>query len=410
MREYFSNTGNFHMKESSIVIIGAGLVGLASAYRLLLANPKLKVTVCEKEWQAASHQSGGNSGVIHSGVYYKPGSLKAKNCLKGREDLLRFCEEKNVAVRQIHKVIVAQTPGEEAYLRQLLSRAQSHGVPNARLVDAAELKGIEPDVLATAALYLPECHIVDYPSVAKALCREIERLGAELVFEEEIRDYKLGVLIGAKRTYQPNLVINCAGLYSDRIARLFVNEIDHQILPFRGEYYLVRREKQDLVKGLIYPVPDPQFPFLGVHLTPMLGGKVEAGPNAILAFAREGYRKWDIRLKDAKEILTYPGFWKMAGKYWKAGAYEMARSLSKRLFVRDVQRLMPALGEQDLVPGGAGIRAQVVLKDGTLMDDFAIKECESSIHVLNAPSPAATSCLSIGQTIAQKALSKLGNG
>jgi L-2-hydroxyglutarate oxidase LhgO len=388
------------------LVIGAGLVGLATAYQILSESPHLKVIICDKEKKPAFHQSGRNSGVVHSGVYYKPGSLKAKNCIEGKEELLRFCAGK-VSFREIHKVILARTPREEAYLLELESRAKANGIVDAELIGPEKLAEIEPHASATKALYLPSCQIIDYLAVAEELCKEIKAMGGEIVFGEEIREFKDDCVISSKSQYQCKIVINCAGLHSDRIAKACLGSAEHQILPFRGEYYLLKEERRSLVKGLIYPVPDPKSPFLGVHLTPMINGNVEAGPNAILATAREGYRRSDLNLRDFGEVLAYPGFWKMASRYWKAGAYEMIRSTSKRLFVRDVQQLVPAIQEKDLIPGGAGIRAQVVKRNGMLMDDFCIREDQNSIHVVNAPSPAATACLAIGRTIAAKAIERL---
>jgi (S)-2-hydroxyglutarate dehydrogenase len=394
-------------KPCDCFVIGAGLVGLATAYQLLMANPRLKVIVCEKEQKPAEHQSGRNSGVVHSGIYYKPGTLKAKNCMQGRADLLRYCQEMNLPILSIHKVIVAQTPREEAYLQELCSRAKSNGVPGVQVVGPDRLKEIEPNVRAARALYLPHCSVVDYRQVAEALCQAIRKAGGEIIFGEEIIDFQKGTVIGRNNSYQPRISINCAGLYSDRMAKVFMGFVEHRICPFRGEYYLLREDRRSLIKGMIYPVPDPRFPFLGVHLTPMVNGRVEAGPNAVLAFAREGYKRTDIKLGDLGELLAFPGFWKMALKYWKAGLYEMARSMSKYLFVRDVQHLVPSINGKDLMPGGSGIRAQVIKRDGTLMDDFAFMEDERSIHVINAPSPAATACFSIGRTIAEKAMSRM---
>ena len=395
------------LKQCDCLVIGAGLVGLATASQLLRTNPRLKVIVCEKEEKPAEHQSGRNSGVVHSGIYYKPGTLKAKNCMQGRADLLKYCQESSLPVLSIHKVIVAQTPSEEAYLQELCSRAKANGVPGVQVVGPERLKEIEPNVRAAKALYLPECSVVDYRMVADSLCKEIQKAGGEIIFGEEIVEFHKGTVIGKANTYQPRVSINCAGLYSDRIARIFMGFVEHRICPFRGEYYLLREDRRSLIQGMIYPVPDPRFPFLGVHLTPMVNGRIEAGPNAVLAFAREGYKRTDIKLNDLGELMAFPGFWKMAFKYWKAGLYEMVRSTSKYLFVRDVQRLVPVIEGKDLVQGGSGIRAQVIKKDGTLMDDFAFMEDESSIHVINAPSPAATACFSIGRTIAEKALVRL---
>lgn len=394
-------------KQCDCLVIGAGLVGLATAYQLLKTNPSLKVIVCDKEQKPAEHQSGRNSGVVHSGIYYKPGSQKAKNCMKGRADLIAYCQQANLPILQMHKVIVAQTLREEAYLEELKERASANGVCGVEVVGPERLQEIEPHVRAAKALHLPKCYVVDYKLVAASICREIEKLGSEIVFNEEIQNTQNGTVIGSRSTYQPKVTINCAGLYSDRIAKKFLGRVQHQICPFRGEYYVLKEDRRSLVRGMVYPVPDPRFPFLGVHLTPMVNGQVEAGPNAVLAFAREGYSRKNINLGDLGGLISFPGFWIMGMKYWKAGVYEMARSMSKGLFVRDVQKLVPEINGKDLVRGGAGIRAQVINRDGSLMDDFAILEDEHSIHVINAPSPAATACFSIGQTIAEKVFSRL---
>lgn len=388
------------------IVIGAGLIGLSTAYQILLRNPTLKIVVCDKEKKPAFHQSGRNSGVVHSGVYYKAGSLKAKNCVQGRKELLHFCEGR-VRIENIHKVILAKSPREIAYLEELKLRADANGVPGVQIIGSEKLSEIEPHASALKALYLPFCQIIDYSAVADEFCREIKRMGGVIVFEEEFLRFQDKTVICSKNEYQSKIVINCAGLHSDRIGRAFLGYLDHRILPFRGEYYLLRDERRSLVKGLIYPVPDPKFPFLGVHLTPMISGKVEAGPNAILATAREGYRRSDVLLRDLRDIFSYPGFWKMAARYWRAGAYEIVRSCSKTLFAKDVQKLVPEIEERDLIPGGAGIRAQVVKRDGKLMDDFCICEDQNSIHVINAPSPAATACFAIGKSVAEKALSRL---
>ncbi|MBF8262514.1 MAG: hydroxyglutarate oxidase [Parachlamydiales bacterium] len=395
------------MKQCDCFVIGAGLVGLATAYQLLKERPHLKLIVGEKEIKPAQHQSGRNSGVVHSGIYYKPGSQKAKNCMQGRADLLKYCQESRLPILPIHKVIVAQTPREEAYLEELQQRAKANGVPGVQVVGPDRLKEIEPHVRAAQALYLPQCQVVDYQAVAESLCNTIEKMGGEVIFGEKILDLQKNTVIGSRNCYQPRVTINCAGLFSDRLAKIFMGSIEHRICPFRGEYYLLSENKRSLVKGMIYPVPDPRFPFLGVHLTPMVNGRVEAGPNAVLALAREGYRRSDFKFGDMGELLAFPGFWIMAARYWKAGMYEMARSFSKTLFVKDVQRLVPDIEDRDLVRGGAGIRAQVIKRDGSLMDDFAILEDQRSIHVINAPSPAATACFSIGRTIAGKAMARL---
>lgn len=390
--------------QKDVIIAGAGIVGLATAYQLLRSKPHLKVLILEKESGPALHQTGRNSGVVHTGVYYKPGSLKAKNCIEGRKELLKFCDTENIHYQKKYKLIVATRSEEKLKLQEILSRGQTNGVPGIKLLSKEQVLEIEPEVNALEALFIPECHIISYREVAKALCNWIQKNGGEIIFNEPIEEArsegKECAVIGKNKSYKSHFFINCTGLYSDRIARASLGKIDHQILPFRGEYYELVEEKRRLVQGLIYPVPDPKFPFLGVHLTPMVDGKVEAGPNAILAFAREGYRKTDFNWKDTKEVLSYSGFWQMAYKYWKAGAYEMVRSFSKQIFLRDLQRLVPAIEAKDLHPGGCGIRAQVVTKEGKLLDDFAFLQEKNMLHVLNAPSPAATASFSIGRYLA----------
>jgi len=396
---------------TDIVIAGAGIVGLTTAYQIKKMRPSLKVKVLEKEAGPALHQTGRNSGVVHTGVYYKPGSLKAKNCIEGRKELLHFCNEHTIAYQKKQKLIVATDPKEFPRLREIYNRGKENGVPNIRLISQAEVKELEPNITAIEALLVPECHIIDYKKVASSLCNWILRNDGEILFNEpvfEIRQERGGCkIIGKKSDYQSRFFINCTGLFSDRIAKASSHPALHQIIPFRGEYYEIASEKQHLVQSLIYPVPNPNFPFLGVHLTPMICGKLEAGPNAILALAREGYRKKDFNWKDIKEFLGYPGFWKMAARYWKAGAYEIARSFSKELFLRDLRRFAPSIDEKDLIPGGIGIRAQVVTREGKLLDDFSFCEEGNSLHVLNAPSPAATASFAIGQTLAKMAIKGL---
>ncbi|HSX10421.1 MAG TPA: L-2-hydroxyglutarate oxidase [Chlamydiales bacterium] len=389
------------MRNPNVIIIGAGIVGLATAYQILRSNPQLKVTILEKEVGPAMHQTGRNSGVVHSGIYYKPGSLKAKNCIAGRKELLSFCDENGVGYQTIHKLIVATRSEELPKLNEIFARGQANGVPSS-LIGKERIKEIEPHVDALEAIWIPKCQIIDYKEVAKALCSWLRNAGAEIIFREEVKKIESGRVVGLNGTYQAEAIINCAGLHSDRLALSCSGGIQHQILPFRGEYYELVPERAHLVRGLIYPVPDPQFPFLGVHLTRMVNGKVEAGPNAVLALAREGYRKSDICFRDLGRVLAYRGFWKMALNYWKAGVYEMARSFSKQLFLRDLRRLVPAIEEKDLRPGGCGIRAQVVTREGRLLDDFALLQEKNTIHVMNAPSPAATASFSIGRTIAEK--------
>lgn len=389
---------------TDVVIVGAGIVGLATAYQILCLKPNWTVRILEKECKPALHQTGRNSGVVHTGVYYKPGSLKAKNCIQGRKELLAFCDAEGVPYQKMHKLIVATKTTELESLEEILRRGEANQVPGLRRLSKEAVQEIEPNVNALQALYIPECHIIDYKAVADALCKWIQKRGGAIEFSEPLinirKEGSICLSTGKNREYRSRFFINCTGLHSDRIALSTTSNVEHKILPFRGEYYELNPEKKGVVNGLIYPVPDPAFPFLGVHLTPMINGKVEAGPNAVLAFAREGYQKTDFKLKDLADTLSYPGFWRMAAKYWRAGAYEMARSMSKKLFLNDLQRLVPSIQETDLHPGGAGIRAQVVTKEGKLLDDFAFLQDQNILHVLNAPSPAATASFSIGRVLA----------
>ncbi len=363
-------------------------------------HPSWKILILEKEPIAASHQTGHNSGVVHSGIYYKPGSLKAKNCLQGRKQLLAFCERHQIPHKKIHKLIVAHRKEQIPRLREIQSRGEAHQIPGLRRLNQKEVLEIEPHVEAVEALFLPECHIVDYKQVARVLIDELKKQGVEILCNEEVLEVKkegANCFIHTNRQIlSSSTFINCAGLHSDRL----VNS-SHRILPFRGEYYEIAPSQRNIVKGLIYPVPDPRFPFLGVHLTPMIDGRLKAGPNAILALSREGYKKGTLNRKDLWETLTYTGFWKMALRYWKAGLYEIARAASVTLFLRDLQQLVPSLKEKDLLPGPSGVRAQLVTREGRLLDDFAFHREGNILHVLNAPSPAATACFSIGQTLAE---------
>ncbi len=394
--------------QSNVIIIGAGIVGLATAYQLSKKRPDWKIVILEKESQVAAHQTGHNSGVVHSGVYYKPGSLKAKNCIDGKKELLSFCEEHQIPVQKLGKVIVATKPQELEALQEIERRGIANQIPGLEMIGPERLKEIEPHVKAIKALWIPDSYIIHYPAVAKTLADLLMKSGVTLLLGTEVKGIQTSLSGTTVETTQgvfhSQYLINCAGLHSDRIARkaLSVEEMTHQILPFRGEYYQLVEEKRRLVKGLIYPVPDPKFPFLGVHLTRMINGGVEAGPNAVLALAREGYKKGDFSPKDCLNYLRYSGFWKMAFRYWKVGMYELYRSWSKTAFLNDLQQLIPEIEEKDLLPGGSGVRAQVVTKEGKMLDDFAIVTEHRSVHVLNAPSPAATASFSIGRTIAEK--------
>lgn len=393
------------MKQFDVIIIGAGIVGLATALQLLKKKPALSLAILEKESTPACHQTGHNSGVIHSGIYYKPGSSKAKNCREGIDALLEFCHEKNIPYKRVGKVIVALKEEELPRLEELERRGKANGVAGLRMISKEELKEIEPSATALKALYSPGTGIIDYVKVAYAYAEEIKRLGGSIFFNSKVikcvNQETKKVLITDKQEFSAPLIINCSGVQADRVANLSLPEISSkQIIPFRGEYYELIPEKRDLIKGLIYPVPNPKFPFLGVHLSKTIDGRVEAGPNAILALSREGYKKTDYNLKDISDLLTYQGFWAMAFRYWKIGLYEMYRSFSKKAFLASLQKLVPSLNEEDLMPAEAGVRSQVVLPNGTMQDDFMIVQRPGMIHVLNAPSPAATASLAIGKTIA----------
>lgn len=393
------------------IIVGGGAVGLATALQLKTQNLKLKVVVIEKEPVVANHQTGNNSNVIHSGIYYKPGSLKAKNCIHGYNLLIDFCRKYDVPFDLCGKVIVATDEKELPLLKTIHDRGQQNGLQNLKMLKAEQLKEYEPHVAGIAGIHVPQTGIVDYRVVAEKYAEVLQQNGGELRLGEKVIDVKLGAndvtVVTPKSTYTGKLMVNCAGLYSDKIARLTSQKIDVKIIPFRGEYYKLRREKEYLVKTLIYPVPDPNFPFLGVHFTTMVGGGVECGPNAVLAFAREGYKKSDINLFELSETLTWPGFRKVVSKYWRAGLGEMYRSYSKTAFTQALQKLLPEIREEDLIVGGAGVRAQACDRTGGLLDDFLIVEDKQVINVCNAPSPAATSSLSIGQTVADWAKKRL---
>ncbi len=397
------------MKTFDITIIGAGIVGLATAYRLLQNNPELKILILEKENGIAKHQTGNNSGVIHSGIYYKPGSLKARNCRSGYRMLLEFCDSHNIEYEICGKLIVAKTPAEENILQNIYRRGIENGLENLSVISQNEIKDYEPNAVGYKAIYVPQTGIIDFKTVAEKYAEIITHSGGQIVFQQTVQDIKnstKGVeVITQNATYFSSKLISCAGLYSDRIARLTNPDLKIRIIPFRGEYYKLRSEKSGMVKSLIYPVPDVRFPFLGVHFTKLIHGGVEVGPNAVLSFKREGYEKFSFDFKDFIETFTWPGFYKVIGKYWKMGIGEFYRSFSKKAFVKELKKLVPAVDENDLEKGGAGVRAQACDLTGGLIDDFYFAENENVIHVLNAPSPAATASLAIGDFIAKKILS-----
>jgi L-2-hydroxyglutarate oxidase len=393
---------------ADVVIVGGGIVGLATSLQLLRQNPSLKITILEKENEVAKHQTGNNSGVIHSGIYYKPGSLKATNCIRGYTLLIDFCRQHEVPFDLCGKIIVATEEKELPLLQNLFARGQQNGLQDLKMLHAGQLREIEPHVAGIAGISVPQTGIVDYKKVAQKYAEQIQKLGGEIILGEQVIDIQLttdqAVVVTQKKSYSSKLIINCAGLYSDKIARLTSNQVPVKIIPFRGEYYKLKKEKEYLVKNLIYPVPNPDFPFLGVHFTRMMKGGVEAGPNAVLAFSREGYKKSDINLSELAESLAWPGFQKVAFKYWKTGMGEMYRSFSKAAFTKALQKLLPEIREQDLEDGGAGVRAQACDRTGGLVDDFIIVEDKRVINVCNAPSPAATSSLAIGETVSTLAL------
>jgi L-2-hydroxyglutarate oxidase len=394
-----------------VVIVGGGIVGLATGYKLISARPDLKIAILEKESQLAMHQTANNSGVIHSGLYYKPGSLKAINCIKGYHELVNFCKEEKIPYEITGKVVVATRESQRPLLTMLLERGLQNGLTGTRKITLEELKEYEPYCTGVGAIHVPQTGIVDYLQVALAYGRKIMQQGGGVFLDHKVLEINqkdsINYIETSNGVFQTKLVVNCAGLYSDKVARMNDKSIDDvKIIPFRGEYFKLKEDREYLVKNLIYPVPDPNFPFLGVHFTRMKKGGVEAGPNAVLAFKREGYKNTQVNFAEFAETLTWPGFQKVAGKYWKTGLGELYRSFSKSAFTKALQELIPDIQESDLVEGGAGVRAQACDRTGGLLDDFAIRESEFAINVLNAPSPAATSSLSIGGTVSEMVLKR----
>jgi L-2-hydroxyglutarate oxidase len=394
------------IKTYDLVIVGGGIVGLASAWRILQAHPGLRLAVVEKEPTLASHQTGRNSGVIHSGIYYKPGSYKASLCLQGYAELLDFAREYGVAHDICGKVIVATEEAELPRLTALKERAEQNGLMGIEELDPRALREIEPESTGLAALRVPQTGIIDYPAVCERLADQIRALGGEIRLGERV----IGIsgrrgdkgLRTSKDALRGAFLLNCGGVYSDKLARLEGVDPGMSIIPFRGEYYALKAGAPPLVRHLIYPVPDPAFPFLGVHFTRMIAGGTECGPNAVLALGRESYGKFQVNIPETFEIFANPGFRALATKHWRMGLMEMRRSLSKALFTAALQRLVPRVTAPMLEPIDAGIRAQAMRNDGTLVDDFAFAEGDGSLHVLNAPSPAATASLAIGSRIADR--------
>ena len=394
-------------KSYDIIIIGGGIIGLATAMTLSKRFPKLTISVFDKEKELAQHQTGHNSGVIHSGIYYKPGSLKAINCIEGSRKLIAFCDENTISYKMCGKVIVATSESEIPALEELHRRGTANGVAGLKMISADELKDYEPYANGIKALLSPNTGIIDYVQVSLGYAKVFKENGGDIQTSTKVESVikKDGLLNIETSTglFKASYVINCAGLYSDVIARMMGDTNDIRIIPFRGEYFMLSEEAAEMVQGLIYPVPNPEFPFLGVHFTNTIHGEVEAGPNAVFAFAREGYSKTKINISETFDTLKFSGFWNMTAKYWSRGMQEFYRSLSKKAFVRSLQKLIPAIEEKHLAAGGSGVRAQEVTSAGFMQDDFHITETPQAIHVRNAPSPGATASLAISKGIVDTA-------
>jgi len=391
----------------NVIVIGGGVVGLAVALEITRRFPHLRLLVLEKEDRVARHQSGHNSGVIHSGLYYKPGSLKARLCVAGAGAMIEFCREHSVPHKVCGKVVVATSPHELPRLKELRQRGEANGLTGLRLIGPEELREIEPHAVGLQALLVPSTGVTDYAAVCQKYSQLISTAGGTVLTSALVTGMKrlVGEIVveTSRGVFSTTSLINCAGLFSDRISRMAGDDPQVMIVPFRGEYYELIPERAALVHALIYPVPDPRFPFLGVHFTRRINGKVDAGPNAVLALQREGYRHSDVSLRDLASYLAFPGFWRMAAQHWRSGLDEFHRSLSKLAFLRALQKLLPEVREEDLVPGGSGVRAQALTRDGTLVDDFQFVQSGKILHVLNVPSPAATASLMIGRTIVDTA-------
>lgn len=392
-------------QDFDLIVIGAGIVGLATALEASRRFPRLCIAVLDKEDRVGAHQTGHNSGVIHSGLYYRPGSLKAKLCVEGARRMVEFCREHGIAHEICGKLVVATSENELPALEALYRRGQANGVAGVQQIGPERLQEFEPHAAGIRALHVASTGIVDYKEVARKYAELIAAAGGKILLAAGvvgIRRAAETVVETRAGAFRAKLVVNCAGLYSDRIALMAGDEPGVRIVPFRGEYYELAHDRRGLVKNLIYPVPDPAMPFLGVHFTRRVDGSVEAGPNAVLAFRREGYRKTDFNAGELTSTLTFPGFWKMARRFWRSGAHEYYRSYSKAVFTRALQKLVPDIREQDLAPGGSGVRAQAVDRNGKLIDDFHIVPSRGMVHVLNVPSPAATASLAIAHEIVRE--------
>jgi L-2-hydroxyglutarate oxidase LhgO len=397
-----------------IAVIGGGIVGLAAGMELLVRYPSLRLVILEKEQKLAMHQTGHNSGVIHSGIYYAPGSLKAKACVRGKSLLIQFCDEHGIPYDLCGKVIVATQEEELPRLEQLYQRGLANGVPGLEMIGPERLRELEPDVVGVKAVYSPTTGIVDFVQVARAYAAEFTSRGGEILTDSEVTAINQHngryQLVSDTALVESRYGISCAGLYADRVAQMTGAPAAPEIIPFRGDYYILRPERSEMVRGLIYPVPDPRFPFLGVHFTRRVDGEVWLGPNAVLAFAREGYQRLNFNVRDLWETLSYSGFQKLARTYWRVGLEEMYRDFSKKAFLTALQRYLPDLRLSDLLPGPSGVRAQALASNGALVDDFIVDQQGGMLHVRNAPSPAATSSLAIAEMIADTAQQAFGLG
>ena len=387
-----------------LIIVGGGLVGLASAYKIQKEFPKKNILVIEKEKDLAFHQSGRNSGVLHSGLYYKPGSYRAKNCVLGREELVAYAKKNNIKHDVCGKIVIAVNQEEVSRLPALLETGIKNGLNDLKIINRKEILDIEPFADGLSAIWVPQTGIIDYKGVAKSLAKNILKINSNSTILKDCKflDCKKSTIFTSKGKYEGENVIFCGGLFSDRLAKKDNVKLDLKIVSFRGEYYELKEKSKHKVKNLIYPVPNPEFPFLGVHFTRMIDGSIECGPNAVFTFKREGYHKSDFNFRDTFESLSYPPIWKLFFKHWRFGINEMKRSYSKRLFLNQLKRIIPSLNMHDIKPGRSGVRAMSLGRNGEIIDDFRIVNQGKNIHVLNAPSPAATACLSIGDEILNK--------
>jgi len=389
--------------QKEIVVIGGGIVGIATAYKLSLSQLYSKITVLEKENIVGSHQTGNNSGVLHAGLYYKPGSSKAKLAVEGIQQMIQFCIENNIPHEICGKLVIACNEQETLRLNNLYERGQQNGLIGLKKLNQEQLREIEPHAAGIAAIHVPQEGIVDYKKVVAAIALRLQNGGGNIVTSAKVTKLRQlnnkWIVSTTNGEFETDIIVNCAGLYCDRISELAGEKRETRIIPFRGEYYKIKADRQFLVKNLIYPVPDPQFPFLGVHFTRLIHGGVEAGPNAVLALAREGYRKSQINFGELYDVLSYDGFWRFLQKHWSMSLEELFRSFSKKLFCQSLQKLVPEIQEGDLEVGGAGVRAQAIFSNGDLVQDFNLVYGNNALHVLNAPSPAATASLAIGEEI-----------